>query len=121
MAQWLRTPPVSETTALAVEKRESGRHRHLADEDISGLDFAGLGQIVDDRRSAMNSAGDAPVPVMTSGPARLHWNAKHFPQNRLSRGSSLGGGGSPIVGGGMICDHVHFCLPFGCQSLLVRS
>lgn len=30
-----------------------GRHRHLTNEDISGLDFTGLGQVVDDHRAAM--------------------------------------------------------------------
>ena len=39
------------------EERRPGGHRHLADENISKLDFTGLGQVVDDRRSTTNSAG----------------------------------------------------------------
>ena len=39
------------------EEGSPSRHRHLADEDIAGLDFAGLGQVVDDCGSTMNRAG----------------------------------------------------------------
>jgi hypothetical protein len=69
------------------EKGCPGRHRHLADKDISGLDFAGLGQVADDRRSTMNSAGRGAgaaddVGVLT----RLCRNAENLPQNRLLSG-----------------------------------
>jgi len=69
-------------------RREASRRASSsADENISGLDFAGLGQVVDDRRSTMNSAGEAPVPVMDIGvPAGLTGTPSIFRRIASSQG-----------------------------------
>ena len=46
-----------DTTALAIESSVSRRHGHLADHHVAGLDFAGLGEVKDDLRPALNGSG----------------------------------------------------------------
>src|SRR5919108_5484760 len=107
MAQWLRTPPVSEITALAVENSGVQAGIVISQTRISpDWTLLASDRLWTTVARPWTVPGEAPMPVITSG-SRLGSTGTPsiFLKIASSQGSLLGGGGSPIVGGGMIRDH----------------
>src|SRR5919109_5610076 len=107
MAQWLRTPPVSDTTALTVENREVQGGMVISHTRTSpGCTLLASDRLRTTFARPCTVPREAPVPVMTSGSLLGSTGTPSiFLRTASSQGSALGGGCSPIAAGGMTRAH----------------
>src|SRR5262245_66658973 len=103
MAQWLRMPPVSDTTALAVENRGVQAGMVMSHTRMSpAWTLLASGRLCTTFARPCTVPGEALVPMMTSG-ARL--GSGGIPsillRTAFAKGASLGGGGARLAGCGV--------------------
>src|SRR2546428_479782 len=81
-----RDAGVGDDGADGGEEGRPGRHRHLADEDVAGLDLARLGEGSDDFGAALGGASGGADALNDAGvAARFAGDAKHLGEGLLHR------------------------------------